>query len=255
MIVRGPRHDRHFTILDNAVLRDERLTLSARGLLGYLLSQPPGYRVSCLTLHEAPGMPSKNTVVGLLRELEIAGYLIRRRMNDPATGKLDWISTIYEVPQDPTSAQNLGNGLTSTNGAKAQVSTSAQNLGNGSLLIEETEVLSPLRESALVAKRTTKAPDYLWEAMIQACGIDQVSITQPARKAYNTAVETLRKVAATPEEVNRRAINYQVRFEGASLTPSALARHWAECDTIPPRLNGTAGAILRTMSTPGGNLL
>lgn len=35
----------------------------------------------------------------------------------------------------------------------------------------------------------------------------------------------------TIEELQRRARNYRTRFEGAALTPFALAKHWATCGT------------------------
>jgi hypothetical protein len=42
-------------------------------------------------------------------------------------------------------------------------------------------------------------------------------------------------VAVTPEltvdEIKRRAANYRSHFEGAALTPTALAKHWALCAT------------------------
>ncbi len=46
MIIRGPRRERDFTILSNAVLRDDRLSFKARGILHFGLSQPPNFHLT-----------------------------------------------------------------------------------------------------------------------------------------------------------------------------------------------------------------
>ena len=45
-ILRGPTDADHFTILPNRIIRDQRLSFRARGVLAYLLSMPPGWRTS-----------------------------------------------------------------------------------------------------------------------------------------------------------------------------------------------------------------
>lgn len=67
-----------------------------------------------------------------------------------------------------------------------------------------------------------------------ACGVDATTVTGSSRGAYNRATAELRKVNADPSEITRRAENFQRRWPGASLTPTALARRWAECDIGPP---------------------
>ncbi len=62
------------------------------------------------------------------------------------------------------------------------------------------------------------------------CGIDQASITRSARGAINRAVRELKEVNATPEQIRERAEVYRLRFFGATLTATALARRWADCD-------------------------
>lgn len=98
MIVRGPRLERDFTVLTNAVLRDERLSYKARGLLACLLSQPPGYSVNALRLAEA-SPDGRVAVQSGLRELEACGYLRRDRQRRP-DGTFQAISVVYEAPQD-----------------------------------------------------------------------------------------------------------------------------------------------------------
>ncbi len=89
-----------YTVLPNHVLNDERLSWEARGLLAYLLSKPDDWRVSTRALVQA-GTAGKDKVQRVLRELEAAGYLVRRRVRGPG-GKFVWESVVYEFPQQPS---------------------------------------------------------------------------------------------------------------------------------------------------------
>lgn len=83
MIIHGPRPERDFTIIPNSVLRDDCLSYRARGLLCYLLSQPPDWQVSSarLTLMTGEG---RDTVRAALRELVKVGYLALTKEQDAA---------------------------------------------------------------------------------------------------------------------------------------------------------------------------
>lgn len=71
----------NFTILANELLRDDRLTLKARGLAAWLLSHKRGYRLSVdriVQLHRE----GKAAIRAALVELEECGYLTRERLVD-----------------------------------------------------------------------------------------------------------------------------------------------------------------------------
>jgi hypothetical protein len=58
------------------------------------------------------------------------------------------------------------------------------------------------------------------------------------------ALATIREVApdVTPDEIARRAGNYASHFDGAALTATALAKHWARCGAEKTnRPNGKSG--------------
>lgn len=79
-----------------------------------------------------------------------------------------------------------------------------------------------------------RPPDLLFEAVAAACGVDwRAGITTSARGALNKAVAELRGAGATPADVAGRAANYRLHFD-AALTPSALARQWAQVAHPPP---------------------
>ena len=95
MIIRANRHDR-FTVVPNDAIRDDRLSWKARGILIYLLSQPDGWRAKSSHLWtQAPN--GRDAVRGGLKELEDAGYLVRRRYQN-AAGHWCTDQIIYEYP-------------------------------------------------------------------------------------------------------------------------------------------------------------
>ena len=46
MIVRSKRPEKHYTVLGNDIIRDQRLSWRARGILVYLLSMPENWRTT-----------------------------------------------------------------------------------------------------------------------------------------------------------------------------------------------------------------
>lgn len=82
-------------------------------------------------------------------------------------------------------------------------------------------------------QKKTRAPDLLWEAMLTACGIDpKGKHNDMERGPWNKAVKNLRQAGATPEQVPERAAAYRRKFPSATLTPTALARHWSEVAAV-----------------------
>ena len=81
-----------FDVISNYHIRDKNLSLKAIGLLTKLLTMPPEwvYSVRGLT---ACCKESKNTIKGILKELEEAGYLYREKLNNN-----NYIWHIYEIP-------------------------------------------------------------------------------------------------------------------------------------------------------------
>lgn len=84
---------------------------------------------------------------------------------------------------------------------------------------------SQLPAIVAVAKR-----DEIWDAVMDACGVNASTINSQERGRHNRAVKALKESGATPEQVAIRASAYRVKFPNVALTPIALASHWSELD-------------------------
>jgi hypothetical protein len=85
-----------YVMVSRALAEDEFLSLEARGLMLYLLAKPDNWTVMFKDLQRAGSMGEDRTR-RILKELEGAGYLHRRRIN-AGGGRFRWESIICETP-------------------------------------------------------------------------------------------------------------------------------------------------------------
>lgn len=93
--------------------------------------------------------------------------------------------------------------------------------------------------------------DEVFEAVAESCGLALDGLTKSARGQLNRAANELREVGAEPTEIRQRAAVYAERYRGATLTPTALAKHW-------PSLAGsgtTAGGLTTGWVSPSDDEL
>lgn len=96
----------NYTVMSNAHLRDERLSLNARGLMSVMLSLPPdwNYTVAGLTAICKDGTAA---IRAALKELEEAGYLIREQTHGEHGKFAETDYTLYEEPITASEASPL----------------------------------------------------------------------------------------------------------------------------------------------------
>ena len=99
-INRTPR-TRFYTALGNEVLRDNRLSFCAHGILGHLLSLPDGQRGDIRMLAERTP-EERERVASALRELETFGYLKRAVWRTPE-GRVYTEVEVFDTPERPSS--------------------------------------------------------------------------------------------------------------------------------------------------------
>ncbi|MET9464439.1 helix-turn-helix domain-containing protein [Streptomyces sp. NPDC006544] len=89
---------RAFTVLGNEVLRDRRLSFTARGILGYLLSLPDGSREDVRTLADKHPGVGRRGVAKAVDELVRYGYYGRRTVRDTRTGHVRTETFVSDAP-------------------------------------------------------------------------------------------------------------------------------------------------------------
>ena len=112
MAVIRVNHTDNYTVMSNFHLRDEQLSLKAKGLLSQMLSLPPtwDYTVSGLV---AINREKETAITAALKELKKNGYLIVTKLlpNQTESGRYEYIYDIYENPKQAHEKQvveNLG---------------------------------------------------------------------------------------------------------------------------------------------------
>jgi hypothetical protein len=87
--------------------------------------------------------------------------------------------------------------------------------------------------------------DELFEALLEVCNMNPSALTRSARGGVNGALGQLRQVRATPDAVRAAARAYARIFPTATLTPSAMAKHWPKLTSTPatPAVNYDAPEV------------
>lgn len=91
-IIRSKRTN-NFSIVDNDILDDKRLTFKARGLLAYMLSKPDDWRFYTTELAKHSQKDGRDSIDSALKEMEKIGYLKRtqKRSSNGRFGEQDWL--------------------------------------------------------------------------------------------------------------------------------------------------------------------
>lgn len=100
---------RYFTTLGNELLRDNRLSFCARGILAHLLSLPDGQRGDIRTLAERTP-EGRERIASALRELERFGYL-KRVVKRTAEGQLYTEVDVFDTSDGPSTLTTPNTGF------------------------------------------------------------------------------------------------------------------------------------------------
>lgn len=196
-IIRAPRPDSGFYVLDKTISEDRRLSWAARGLLIFLLGKPDHWRVSTQHLINETvdsGKPlGRDGVRGLIDELIKAGYL-RRTLARADAGKLGGYD--YEVsevsatpePEKPATAQP----------APEKPSPAGPSPANPPLV--KTDFKQELRgartDGASAAPSAAVLPDWLpaeaWAAFVEMRKTIKAPLTADAAKMVLSKLERMR---------------------------------------------------------------
>lgn len=93
---------RDYTVMCNHHLKDSNLSLKAKGLLSMMLSLPDEWNYTTRGL-AAICKEGVDAIGKTLKELELAGYIIRRQLRGKDGRISDTEYTIFEKPRKPSS--------------------------------------------------------------------------------------------------------------------------------------------------------
>lgn len=99
MVVRSEKQS-DFTVIDNNIFRNKRLSLKARGLLGTLLSLPEDWEYSINGLENIL-KENETAIKSTINELKENGYLAVDKSKN-SEGKFEYTYNIYEKPNQNT---------------------------------------------------------------------------------------------------------------------------------------------------------
>lgn len=108
MIIRSPRPTSHFSTFSNAIIRDQRLSYRARGILLDILSRPDNWTVTADSLAKS-GKEGRAAILAALTELRVAGYMVTTK-RQKENGQFETSSVVFDESAGHTEVQepNLG---------------------------------------------------------------------------------------------------------------------------------------------------
>ena len=119
-LIRGHHtFDDQFVQIPNAWMRDNRLSLKARGLLAQIMTHRENWSLSINRLAQDNG-EGKHAIRAAIGELEKFGYLVRDQVNDKRFGEAVWVTTDpegadYPLAENPLSEIPLSENQTTKN--------------------------------------------------------------------------------------------------------------------------------------------
>jgi hypothetical protein len=103
MTVIRRRHNARFASLPNAIWEDPRLTVEAKGVLGYLLSRPHNWNVRPQQVAQVLDL-GKDRLQRIFRELIAAGYVTREQSRDESTKSFGTIEYVVRDEPEPVAS-------------------------------------------------------------------------------------------------------------------------------------------------------
>lgn len=98
-IIRAPRPERGWFEVQNATVRDRRISFRALGVLLRILSNADGWRCTADDLARER-KEKRGAILACFAELRAAGYMVTRKWQD-ARGRWNSETLVYDTPQEP----------------------------------------------------------------------------------------------------------------------------------------------------------
>lgn len=145
---------RNFTVMSNVHLRDDRLTLKAKGLLSVILSLPDDWDYSIGGL-AAICKEGRSAVKTALNELKASGYVrVTKEFPKEGSNRITYIYDVFERPQD-TDFQHL-----ESQHLESQELENCKELNTDGLTPEERNTDHASSDAKASSSHSSERPDY-----------------------------------------------------------------------------------------------
>jgi hypothetical protein len=217
MILRNSNRER-FTVIDNRLLEDDRLTWEALGVLAYLLSKPDGWVIRPGHLQKARNA-KRDKLQRIFKELRRLGYLVYQKGGYGQTGTVITLveSPGYREPENPV-LEPIENRETRQSGNPA--------VGKHGILVNTDKTVNT-DKSGNIEKPAEKIV-RLSQGMTPPKGLNVEAWTrletyrsQVLKKPYKTDLK-MRELATYPPEIQAQAIEQTITQEWSGCFPEKL---------------------------------
>lgn len=199
------------------MLEDQRISFRALGVLAHLLKLPDGWETDSTELAKGIAREGRDAIRTALDELEQIGYIARRKLQDPATGRWSTVMTLRDMPtpDNPASGVRRLENRQSENQALSQSTDQrttppptptprSARQAEAEIPLAALAVLGDLEELAAelrVSRRGEGMPSELWTA-------------RAVRRAIASAVAEGRSAELIPDALRAVAIDRDTRQPG-----------------------------------------
>lgn len=227
----------HFVQLPNQMLRDNSISLRARGLLAMVLTHQEEWVITKSWITEQV-KEGKQAVASTFRELERSGYAVMHE-DRSEVGKIvsrTWTFHDSPVPEPERSQATNRTASSAREGENPHAGNPA--CGNSACgqpatknTMEEEDNLKEhqFRKANEAIRKPPAEPkqrprNEVFDAVAEVCGFNPNELTKSA--AARVGVGASQLAAYTPEEIKKRAFMYKKMHPTWELTPTSLASHW-----------------------------
>jgi len=247
----------HFVQLPNQMLRDNSISLRARGLLAMVLTYQEDWVITKAWIEEK--VPEgKQAISSTFRELESAGYAIMTEQRDVETGKIaskTWTFHDSPVPERERSTAtsrpgdrkpecgNPPSGNPECGNPESGKAATTNTMGNEHHVKEDN--VSFGSNPPETRKRTR---NILLDAL--ALTAEGTVLDEVPEGAWSGIAKSLKEIKAvcpdlTPQEIERRAKNLTLHFHYMKPSPQVLAKYWGQIGSPPKSQISTATSLNR----------
>ena len=199
MAVYRVERTRDYTVMSNYHLKDTTLSLKAKGLLSMFLSFPDDWNYSTRGL-AAICKEGVEAIGNTIKELEKAGYIVRRKLRGSNGRITDTEYVIYEQPQEPPAPDAVGPDMDAPHtGNHAQLNINQSITQKSNTQRSNTHSFPPPAPSPQVPARPVEGMKEIFEkrADIQAQIDYELIVTSSNRAQLDEFVEIMLEVALT----------------------------------------------------------